>query len=599
MTGGGAHGAHPERHAMNRRSALLVLAHATLPGMLRPVLSQAAARIVFLAPGEPVERGTGPYRRRVAQFMAAARGVGMKVKTHCLGALITAFAALASAEEPPKQEAYQASVVKGANIVPPRVVQPCQPGPCPFAGQSVTVLLVRSPGGGPFGELKDEFEAATGARLKLVEMTHVDLFPNFMSDLTNRVGKYDAAIAGAWWLGELVAGNYIIPYDKYYQDPRFPSWNIEDVLPAPRHLLMYGGRNYMVANDHDGQVLYYRRDLLADPGHQAAFQRKYGYPLAVPKTWDQFRDVADYFNGKDLNGDGIPDHGLSLHLKVGAQGMFHFMSFSAPYVIGPDNPELYWFDPRTMKPLLESPGHVRALEALVDLVQFGPREMLNWDLGKSWDHFLGGRAALTFTWGDLGALAQEEGSRVKGKVGTAPLPGTSEYYSLARREWIRTGAPNLVGNTTGGSWAGVISKYSKAPEAAYYLLALLATREKSMVYAARGWDGIDPGRSYHFLPPDGSAKIENYLKAGWDETDIRDYAKAYFDSFSNPLQLPYLRIPGTYSYWQALDVHLAEAVAGQLSPAAALKAATVDFEEITIRLGRERQRRAYQASLGF
>ena len=29
-------------------------------------------------------------------------------------------------------------------------------------------------------------------------------------------------------------------------------------------------------------------------------------------------------------------------------------------------------------------------------------------------------------------------------------------------------------------------------------------RGKSQVYAARGWDGIDPGRTFHFLPPDGT-----------------------------------------------------------------------------------------------
>lgn len=515
-------------------------------------------------------------------------------------ALLVLCATAAYAQEgKSKQAAYQASVVKAGDIIPPQVVQACKPGSCPFAGQSVTVLLVENPQRGPLSELKAEFEAATGARLKLVQMNHVELFPNFLSDLTNRGGKYDAAIAGAWWLGELVAGDYLVSYDEYYHDPRFPKWDIDAVLPGPRSLLEYEGRKYMVANDHDGQVLYYRRDLIADPAHQAAFRQKYGYPLAVPKTWGQFRDIAEYFDGKDLNADATPDHGLSMHLKVGAQGMFHFMSFSAPFVIGPDSPALYWFDPDTMRPLIESPGHVRALKALVDLVQFGPRDMINWDLGKSWDHFLSGRAALTFTWGDLGALAQQEGSAVKGKVGTAHLPGTDEYYSIARGKWVESAQPNLVGNTTGGSWAGVISKYSKAPEATYYLLALLASKEKSQVYAARGWDGIDLGRSFHFLPPDGNADIDAYLKAGWDETDVRDYSRAYFDNFSNKLQLPYLRIPGTYSYWQAFDVHLMEAAAGQLSPEAALKATAVDFEEITIRLGRERQRHAYLDSLGM
>jgi len=145
----------------------------------------------------------------------------------------------------------------------------------------------------------------------------------------------------------------------------------------------------------------------------------------------------------------------------------------------------------------------------------------------------------------------------------------------------------------------VISKYSKAPEATYYLLALMATKEKSQIYAVRGWDGIDPGRTYHFLPPDGTAQIETYLNAAWNEVDVRDYLHAYYENFSNKLQFPYLRIPGAFSYWQALDVHLAEAAAGQLTPEAALKAAAVDFEEITLRLGRDRQRRAYRASLPF
>ena len=83
-----------------------------------------------------------------------------------------------------------------------------------------------------------------------------------------------------------------------------------------------------------------------------------------------------------------------------------------------------------MKPLIDSPGHVRALTALVDLTRFGPKEMLRWDLGRGWDHFLAGRAALALTWGDLGALAQQPGSRVRGKVGAAQLPGVREYYDI-------------------------------------------------------------------------------------------------------------------------------------------------------------------------
>ena len=519
-------------------------------------------------------------------FMALATGIA---------------AAQTSPSAPPaKREGVDVSVVKPGPLVPPRVAAPCAPGKCPFAGQTVTVLVFKGqPIGGPVHEVKEEFEAATGATLNIVEVSFNEHFDNFISDVTNRAGRFDTTMAGAWWLGELVAGDFILPYEKYYGDPRFPKWDIEDVLPAPRTLLEYGGRKYMVANDHDGQVMYYRRDLFADPAHKAAFKQKYGYALDVPRTWQQFRDAAEYFNGRDLNGDGTPDHGVSLHLKVGEQGMFHYMSFSAPFVIGPDNPKLYWFDPQTMKPLIESPGHLRALKVMLDIAKFGPKDMVNWDIGMSWDHFLAGRAALTFTWGNVGGLAQEAGSKIKGKVGVAHIPGTTEYYSVPQGRWVKTSQPNLVANVTGGSWAGVISRYSKAPEATYYLLALMATKEKSLVYAARGWDGVDPGRYSHFLPPNGTAKIEDYLRFGWNEGDIREYLQGFYDNFRNPKLLPFLRIPGTFSYWRALDVHLAEAAAGQLSPEDALKAAAVDFEEITIRLGREQQRKAYKASLGL
>jgi len=292
----------------------------------------------------------------------------------------------------------------------------------------------------------------------------------------------------------------------------------------------------------------------------------YGYDLKVPDTWQEFRDAAEYFDGKDLNGDGTPDDGLTMHLKVGGQGMFHFMSFAAPFVIGPDNQNLFWFDPETMKPLMDSPGHQKAMETLVDLIQFGPEAMMGWSLGEAWDHFLRGEAALTFTWGDLGALAQQEGSAVKGKTGSAPMPGTTEYYDINSGEWKTVDGVNKVGNTTGGSWSGVISKFSDAPECTYYLLALMATKEKSIVYAYRGWDGVDPGRISHYLPPNGTNSIDGYVAAGWDALDAEQYTNAYFGNFGAEQQFPYLRIPGTFEYWTALDIHLSEAATGQKTP---------------------------------
>jgi multiple sugar transport system substrate-binding protein len=103
----------------------------------------------------------------------------------------------------------------------------------------------------------------------------------------------------------------------------------------------------------------------------------------------------------------------------------------------------------------------------------------------------------------------------------------------------------------------------------------------------------------HFLPPEGAGTVDPYLSACWAVADLRAYLVALPPTFRERQQFPYLRILRAYSYSPALALHLMEAAGGQLTPEAALKATVVDFEEITIRLGRERQREAYRTSLGF
>ncbi len=466
-----------------------------------------------------------------------------------------------------------------------------------FSGQTVTFLCLESQIATALVEIEEEFEAETGADLQVVLMPFEDVYLEYVNDALSGAPRFDGLIAGAWWIGGLVEKNLIRDYDVYYGDPRFPAWDIEDVLTAPRRLLSYNGKKYMVPLDHDVQILYYRRDLMQDEGHRAAFRQEYGYPLAVPRTWSEFRDVAAYFHGRDLNGDGEGDYGLSMHLRDGAQGMFHYMSLSAPFVVGPENPELYWLNPENMEPVIDSPGHERALAMMVDLVQYGPREMLGWDLGRSWDLFLQGRAALTFTWGDLAVLAQQEGSKVRGKTGTAMVPGTMEYYSIAKQRWIKTDKPNRAGNTTGGSWAGVISAYSKHPEASYFLLSMMATREKGLFYATRGEDGIDPGRRSQMLAPYGEADIAGFLRLGWSEADVRDFHGAVYESFTSAAQLPYLRIPGTYSYWTILNANLYRAASDQLSPRAALRNTKIDFSAVIEQYGKSELRDSYRRAM--
>lgn len=487
-------------------------------------------------------------------------------------------------------------------LKPPVVAQPCQGDGCLWTGKEITVQVIDASVKVPLDEVRAEFEAATGGRLTVVADPIESAFSKLIDDASSGTNAYDGSMIAMQWLGELAEGDFLQPLDEYYADTsgKFPSYDINTEPQSLRQLRYYGGQQFVVPYDCDGQALYYRRDLLTDENHQKAFQDEYGYELPVPpQTWEQLRDIATYFNGKD-NGFGGTVNGISLHLKVGGQGMYHYGSLSAPYVIGPNNTNLYWFDPDTMDPLCTSQGHVRAANILKELFQLGPEAMAGWALGEAWDYFLKGNAVFTYSWGDVTPLAIEQKQPTVGRLGSSQLPGTMAYVHPQTGEEFTVESPNIVGNTTGGSWSGVIMKSSENPDLVYYLLALLATEPKQRFFAARGTDGVDPARTYQIPEPYGTGNIEDYTAQGWDPKDAEEYTKAYFDNFSNPLQFPYLRIPGAERYWSAMDIRLSEFMTDQVGSAEeALQNMADDWNEITDGLDRELQKSSYRTSLGL
>ena len=59
---------------------------------------------------------------------------------------------------------------------------------------------------------------------------------------------------------------------------------------------MWAGKTYGMPSNSAVMMMFYRKDLFEDPTEQAAFKEQYGYDLAVPQTWDQYRDTAEFFD---------------------------------------------------------------------------------------------------------------------------------------------------------------------------------------------------------------------------------------------------------------------------------------------------------------
>jgi multiple sugar transport system substrate-binding protein len=486
-----------------------------------------------------------------------------------------------------------------------------------FSGQTLTVTVIQggAHGGisGPLYMWRHAFEYITGATLEIVELPTAQLYTTTATDFLTGQNTYDVIFVGSWYYGDYISNGWIIPVEGYFDQEGYPKWDPEEVAGPLRTLMTWGDHWYGVLNDGDCQMLYYRKDILEDPEWQAKYEEEMGEPMVVPpQTWQELLKIMQFFNGKDWNGDGDPDDGISLHLKVGGQAMFHFMSLSAPFAITPaegDDPtvvtkydNIYWFDPDDMTPLINQPGHVAALEFLKELTATGSDSQLGWELAEAWNNFLTGNAIATFSWGDVGSLAEDpDRSTIIGKLGGARIPCSDTWYDRELGEMMTDpDNPNCVGNTVGGSWHGVISAYSEVQDLAYYLLAMQAVPSINFWNVYWGWTGVDPGALYTLFPPRGTASVDDYVKAGYDASDAEQYITGYGENlFSFPIYQTYLRIPGTVEYWDTLDVRLSQAMIGEMGPQEALDLVAQEWAEAIDEAGLEEQLAIYQEAIGY
>jgi multiple sugar transport system substrate-binding protein len=465
---------------------------------------------------------------------------------------------------------------------------------------------------GPIYFWRNKFEDLTGASYDIVEIPFAELREKIFTDLQTGAGRYDVIINCSNYYGDYIANDWILPIDKYFNDPRMPKWDRASIAPAVANLMKWGDHWYGANNDHDAQVLYYRKDIINSPKWQAEFKKEKGHDMPVKMdTWEEVLEICDFFNGKDWNGDGKPDHGITLHLRVGGQGFFHFMALSAPYVVipFPGNPptkvtkyhNVYWFDPETMVPLINSPGHVRALEMLMKLSKTGTSAMWGWSLGEAWADFLSGKAVMTFSWGDVGSLAEDPTqSVIMGKLGARGIPGTKTPYDMQQKKFLNLATPNMVGNQVGCSWHPVISKYAKNPDLCYYFMAWQATPPINHWNVYMGWTGVDPGTTYDWFPPYGKATVEEYVDGGYNAEDAKAFIGAFQDNFYNyKIFQNYLRVPGTPEMEEIWDVHLSEAITGQVSPKVALDRTYQDWVRIVADYGKAKLLKLYQESINY
>ena len=97
------------------------------------------------------------------------------------------------------------------------------------------------------------------------------------------------------WLGLGVSNGYYVNLTEWFKKndviSKMTERSIQGYAEYPRGLRRY----WSVPLEGDAMGFAYRKDLFEDPKEKEAFLARFGYELAVPKTWEQLRDIASFF----------------------------------------------------------------------------------------------------------------------------------------------------------------------------------------------------------------------------------------------------------------------------------------------------------------
>ena len=224
-----------------------------------------------------------------------------------------------------------------------------------------------------------------------------------------------------------------------------------DIAPAFREdVSKYGPERVALPCGGSALVLVYRRDAFeSDPNREAA--RQAGLSLEQPPaTWPQLDALAKFFQGRDWNGDGAPDHGIALALGADTGGRRRRDIPGASGQPGAaSRPLLVLVRCRRHDSANRQPS-VRRGPAGFGCARrrAGPPGMERFDAAAAREAFRTGKVALLID------RAERAATWSHGKpVGVAPLPGSDRVFEPIRKEWTPSSprnAPSYLPH--GGGW---------------------------------------------------------------------------------------------------------------------------------------------------
>ncbi|MDH3263720.1 MAG: extracellular solute-binding protein [Paracoccaceae bacterium] len=430
------------------------------------------------------------------------------------------------------------------------------------------------------------WEAYTGATINWIDLAQADYNARLQQSIATGTVDFDIIEMGAPFEGD-TAGRGLLDEMPDWVGEQIDAEDLVGYLKPP--VGTWDGKTYRITIDGDCHTFAYRKDYFGEGA--------IGGP-DVPTTWEKVNEVSKAVIGQTDPLTGLAAHGFLDPLKGwGGFGFYFLEDRASAYAKHPDDPA-WLFDPDTMKPRVNNPAWVQAIQDVMDLIEAGayPADQINADPGTTaFQQFLAGTGSMLTWWGDVGSNARTSDTSVVGDViGFSINPGATRVYNSNAGAWEEKEnfAPNMAYIGWGVYVTSRVSGDERKRKAAWSAAAHLGGKDLSLWMAAYP-SGFQPYRNSHF-------DYAEWEEAGYDREFVEDYLGSNADSYNHPNAAIEPRIPGIFQYYSIAEDELAKGFAGQYGSAQeTADAIAAAWEKITDQIGREQQIALYKASLGM
>ncbi|MCZ8111033.1 MAG: ABC transporter substrate-binding protein [Betaproteobacteria bacterium] len=244
-------------------------------------------------------------------------------------------------------------------------------------------------------ELSKDFTAKSGVKMKFEFVPWPNFADRMLNELNSKGRLCDLMIGDSQWIGGAAESGHYVKLNDF-----FAKEGIKMTDFAPATVTGYaewpkGTPNYWALPAMADAVGWtYRRDWFARPDLQAEFKKKHNRDLAPPKTWTEFRQVAEFFQGRTIDGKKV--YGAYIFTERGSEGITMGVN-NVLYPMG-----FRYQDPKkpyAMDGIVNSADAVKALEFYKALYKCCTAPgMTNAYMSEGLDAFKSGQVAMQMNW---------------------------------------------------------------------------------------------------------------------------------------------------------------------------------------------------------